>query len=297
MAVALGIGFLPWWPVFKQQLVFLKAAGHYTAGLWKPLQLPEKLWRIACEFFMPDNPLGKVIPLIVLVIALGIGLFRRKQTTLKKRAIPYTLAVLLAWLLVVMGGQVAIDLIKHSHTATIRRYLLLASPACYLLMAYGLVYIGQQLQSRWRWWIAGALSVLLCGLMLADTTRQLVQAHTSSDEFKQAALWINQAAQPNDVVLVSKSGAMAVGMAYYLKPAIHMRGVDVSDYAELQNGTALMQQLQAITQQTPKPRIWLVFSHAAPSTRNRLSDWLTGQGYHHCASQKVPGVTAGLWEP
>jgi uncharacterized membrane protein len=300
LAVVVGIGLLPWWPVFQVQLGFLKMAGHYTAGLWKPLQLPEKLWRITCEFLMPDNPLGKVLPLIILVLALAsarIQRLQRRKTSPAQPAFPIALGILLAWIGVIIGGQIAIDLIKHSHTATIRRYLLLASPACYLLTAYGLVIIGQRLKDRRGLWIAGTLSILLCGLMLADTTHQLGQAHTSSDEFKQAALWINHAAQSNDVVLVGKSGAMAVGMAYYLRPDIALRGIDVPHYAALQDGTPLMRQLQTIIHRKPAPRIWLVFSHEAPSTRQRLGEWLNQQGYRSCASQTVPGVATRLWEP
>jgi uncharacterized membrane protein len=294
--VVVGIGFLPWWPIFTQQLVFVKAAGHYTAGLWKPMQLPEKLWRIACEFFMPDNPLGKIIPLLVLLVALGSGYTQRNNGKGKYAGLSTGLSLLLAWLAVVMGGQVAIDIIKHSHTATIRRYLLLASPACYLLMAYGIVFIGQRMSRQWGWLTAGTLSILLCGFMLADTNQQLRANHTSSDEFKQSAAWINQSTQANDVVLVSKSGAMAVGMAYYLKPGIRMRGIDVPEYRILMNDTPLMQQLCHIVQAKPSPRIWLIFSHEAPSTRERLTAWLAEQGYHSHNLQKVPGVTTQLWE-
>lgn len=291
---------LPWWSVFKEQLTFLKSAGHYTAGLWRPLQLPEKLWRIACEFLMPDHPLGKVLPLLIGLVSLGIWQLKRGNNVgdnpLNRQCITSGLVFILLWLLAVVGGQILIDLLKQSHTATIRRYLFLASPACYLLMAYGLISIAHYLKSRMGWAISALLGTLLLGFMIQDTTNMLRYEHTSSDEFKQAASLINRFRHPSDIVLVSKSGAMAVGMAYYLKPDTQMRGIHVADYSVLQNGSPLMDQLQDILEQHTQSRIWLVLSHEAPSTRERLSAWLLEQGYQQKAFEKFPGVRLILWQ-
>jgi hypothetical protein len=133
------------------------------------------------------------------------------------------------------------------------------------------------------------------GLMVQDTLHLLRNEHTSSDEFKQAAEWIHQLHQPNDIVLVSKSGAMAVGMAYYLRPDIRMRGLDIPEYRLLQSGSSLMRQLNGMLLKNPHSRIWLVLSHEAPSTRVGLHQWLTEQGFQEKRFEKFPGVRLILW--
>lgn len=337
MATLIGLLFLPWWPFFQAQMHFFAQAGHYTAGLWKPLQLPEKLWRILCEFFIPAHPLGKVLPALIVGISAWMAWGKwnaqttsespstktNAATTAEKtlsasntqsekrpwtRRLSPVLWLLLGWLLVVIGGQVAMDILKHTHTATIRRYLLLASPACYLMVAYALLAIGQWTSRRTQkatqiqsppWFTGAVLMRLFFGgmlvLMLNDTVRSLLYTHTSSDEFRQAAQAINrQHPTPQDLVLVSKSGAMAVGIAYYLTPDTRMLGINVPNSSVLNPGTPTLHTLnRAIEKQT---RVWLVLSHASRSTERRLSGWLHQQGYHLQERQKFPGVKVMRWQ-
>lgn len=282
--------FVPWLGIFKQQMAFLAIAGHYTAGLWNPVQLPEKLWRVFCEFFLPDSKLGKLIPLLIL---LGWGLSNRFAKKQKKSA-AFTapvLGVTLSWLLFLGFGQIILDILRDAHTATIRRYLLLTSPAAALLLAYALYAMFWNLkQSRWQWAAVGLTGLLLL-LMGADTANALLKSHTSSDEFKLAATRINQLSGPNDLVLVHKTGAMAVGMAYYLKPETRMLGLDIPNTNALLPNAPLIGKLSGIVQKLPRDsRVWLVFSHAAPSVRSRLGHWLMGEGYRVGPEYKVPGV-------
>ena len=294
-----GALFMPWFSVFQVQMAFFKSVGHYTAGLWNPLRLPEKLWRIASEFFIPDHPLGKVLPLVILVIILAAGLLIRqtKERPIQRRfgAISPALGVILLWLLVVIGGQVGLDILKHTHTATIRRYLFLASPACYLLMAYGLVWLFQRVKNERFRWLPFSITALLLGLMSWDTAILLTREHHSSDEFKQAAAWIASHSQPEDLVLVNKSGAMAVGLAYYLPPQTRMMGVNVPAFTELLDGSPLMKRLDAQVSGARHEGIWLVFTHSAPSTQERLGAWLTGKQYQLAESHKFPGVKVFRW--
>lgn len=292
LAMLVAVLFWPWLDVFKVQMAFFKSVGHYTAGLWKPLQLPEKLWRIVCDFFLPSSPVGKGLPLVILVYVILARLVVPKSEMQGKRGfISPVLVLLLGWLLAIIGGQVALDILKQTHTATIRRYLLLASPACYLLMAYALVWLRQTLRNTQAAWLPWGLSALLLGLMTFDTVAMLKWDHTSSDEFRQAAGWINASAGADDLVLVNKSGAMAVGMAYYLQPKTRMWGLDVPNVNLLAPESAFMKQLGSHLED----RLWLVFSHAAPSTQHRLSAWLTEKGYHRQQMRKFPGVHAALW--
>jgi hypothetical protein len=299
---------LPWLPWFKVQLTFVKRVGHYTAGLWNPVRLPEKLWRTACEFFIPDNPMGKWLPLVIL-----LAVAYRIWQTYRNRKNPDTTAStnetpalfghsplspivigLLLWLIVIVGGQIGIDLLKHTHTATIRRYLVLVSPACYLLMAYAIASLWHWTKKQWQRGFIIGVTALMLGGMAGDTVDYLFRTHTSSDEFKQAAARINADYRPGDVVLVSKSGAMAVGMALYLRDSIPMLGIDVPNAMALRGNTPLTDKIvQALVGHS---RVWLVFSHAAQSTEKHLGKQLEQAGYQQNDFSKVPGVKVLLWK-
>ncbi|WP_373530984.1 hypothetical protein [Vampirovibrio sp.] len=298
----IGLLLLPWASsIFQAQLVFLKLAGHYTSGLWHPVQLPEKLWRIFCEFFMPGSKAGKWLPLLIL---LGWGSsvwcadqrnrnhrLEKNQSLQKPWALSPVLALCLMWLVCLTGEQILLDLLKNTHTATIRRYLFLVSPACYLLLAYALFAMRRHWRpSRWRW-LPVVLGTVLLTVMSVDTFYALFKAHTSSDEFKQAAAYINGQSGPHDLVLVNKTGAMAVGLAYYLKPETRMWGVNVSTAQDLRPGAPLLTQLTRMLPAGPcEGRVWLVFSHSATSTRERLQAWLAQNNYQAGPEFKVPGV-------
>ncbi len=288
---------LPWVPLLREQLVFLKIAGHYTAGLWNPFQLPEKLWRIVCEFFLPSHSLGKIMPLLMLGMG-TLSFWQTRQQSLKSGptfGVSPVFRLIFIWLVFLLGGQIVLDLLKDSHTATIRRYLLLASPAVYLLMAYGICRVYQSWRHcRWRW-LPVLFTVVLLACMISDSYQKLLLKHVASDEFKQAAEWINRqrhtsAPSKDDWVLVSKTGAMAVGMAYYLTPDTPMLGVDVPTAQTLAPKSVTLNTLSERARSKGPHRLWLVFSHAAPSTRTRLTQWAEAAGYRQTDALKVPGV-------
>ncbi len=293
MALSLGglalLG-LPWLPHFSRQLVFVKAVGHYTAGLWNPLQLPEKLWRIFSEFLLQDSRPGRVLPLLIFGMAAWPWLRawrQARQSGDRSPAWPPVLGMLLLWMLAVAGGQILIDLLKQSHTATIRRYMLLASPAFYFLIAYALLRVRSP---GWRRGLVG----LTLGWMLCNAGLMLGSRHRGSDEFKQAAAWIEAQSRPGDVVLVNKSGAIAVGMALYLPETMPMLGLEAQPVSALKEDAPQMRRLEKSLAR--RSRVWVVYSHAAPSTRNRLRNWFEARRYHQGEEKKVPGVRVLLYE-
>jgi hypothetical protein len=189
-----------------------------------------------------------------------------------------------------VGGQLGLDLIKNTHTATIRRYLLLVSPAVALLLAYSVLI---QTKQKFTRSLSTALAGIFIILMLIDSSFLLTKRHHSSDEFKQAAAWVKHNYQERDLVLVNKSGAMAVGLATYLSPETLMQGLDVPSVEYLGEKTPLIHTLtEAIS---GKSRVWLALSHHAPSTERRLSEWLEQQGFSQQEMRKFPGVNVLLW--
>lgn len=301
--------FAPWAPFFSAQTEFFRQAGHYTAGLWKPWHLPEKLWRILCGFFMPPSSWGKILPLVIVPLSLVSWLFfRRRQSHwlsqtpvarywrfpwLFKMGVSGMSVFLLLWFVVLLFGQIGLDLVKHTHTSTIRRYLFLLSPACYLLMAHALIGLACWMKRPWGVLLSAGFTAAMLTFMTQDTVDMLFYRHESSDEFKQAAHHINHFYRPDDLVLVNKSGAMAVGMAYYLNPDTLMLGLDTPSPVALRKGRPLLAKVDRVIQ--GRKRVWLVFSHSAPSSERRLIARMEHAGYQWEGWRKFPGVKVIQW--
>lgn len=261
-AVAL---FLPWLPSMAQQSEFLKEAGHYTAGLWDPLQLPELLWRTLVDFLFSKQSSARIL----LLVLFGYGLWTIRRWD-------QTLTVCLLWLAVILLGQSAIDLIKDSHTVSIHRYTLLAAPAFTLLFSWVLLNIKFPDVAK------TALCILVVILTMTNTINLLSHNKFVSDDFKSTANYINTHQHPGDLVLIHKSGAILVGLAYYLDPTINLYPLPPGEGGPQGRVRAR--------------RVWLAFCHSSPSVQTQASQALEKQGYHLAEEpKKFPGIRLFLY--
>ena len=280
--------FLPWLPTFQAQMHFYAHENHFTRGLWNPIKLPETILRDCITFAAPDNAFATGVILVILFWP-----FLHWLITSRKPPQSQFLIFALWWVIAVFAGQIGIDLIKHTHTIMIRRYTLLAAPGFYLLLSYLVWHFPvPQKFSAYTLRIRQSVTGLLL-IAVATSTVSYFRHHHSSDEFKQAAAFIANNRQANDVVLVNKTGAVAVGMAYYLPPDTLMLGINANSEADLKPDSPLLATLTPIPAQ--HPRIWLVFAHNAPSTQQRLTGWLAALGYRQALQNHVPGVETALY--
>jgi hypothetical protein len=322
------------------------------------LRLPETIWRSLNEFLAPDNKKARLAAFIVFLWA-GLGnlwLRRKSGESLKTLTLSPVLKLCLFWMVVLIGGQIIIDLLKQSHTLTIRRYLLLVSPAYYLLIAYALLYL-PPLKPQW---IRAAVIGGILAMILTTPAKT-----TSSDEFKQAAFYINDYEHSKMAmgrycktpqfsghwieyihvrcdrptwILINKSGAIAVGMAYYFDKSLwmpNMLGLHVQSQDDLKPHGRIIRNLEKLikgpslrlqakvnglrmhspdrvnTENWPKwaiekqksqegliprnQRIWMVYSHEAPSTRNAINAWFEKRGFIKEIERNFPGVQVNLF--
>ncbi len=292
-AALTGLLFSPWLLIFREQWAFMKAEGHYTSGLWKPLQVPEILWRTLADFTAPQETLLKItLPLLLL----GAGLLywrwvRHQGRTFYQAFIrPLrngALGFLLLWIVFLFGTQIVLDLLKDSHTLSIRRYTLLNAPAFYLLVGYALATL-QIKPPRIKNTVVALCCAGLLALQLQNSMAVLEGRKLRSDDFRQAAQWINPKYQPRDVVLVHKTGAIAVGLAYYLDPQIPMLGLPIGKAADLQEQPHLSQRIHHAT--TQADRVWLVFSHSGQPIQQNVITTVEEAGFQRQDEQIFPGV-------
>ena len=121
----------------------------------------------------------KLFVVVLLAVALGLGGARRSR------------AVLLCWLLVPAGGFFLVTLLRPMYTT---RYLIFTLPAYLLLLAVGLVAVGQ----RSRLLVVG----LLLGLLALNGWGLWLQARNPlKTDFRAATAYLTERLTPGDLVL------------------------------------------------------------------------------------------------
>jgi uncharacterized membrane protein len=336
MAVIAGIS--PWLSVFKEQLVFMKAQGHYTDGLWKPIQLPEIIWRRIGEYVYLKSVAGKwmmlgIVVTLVLVFQSRIRLaFQNlkslfsprsgEQSGLNQKAPLIQLNFnllnfksglasgktflgsgwgwIIVWLVGLFAAQIALDVLKDSHTLTIRRYTLLAAPPIYLFLALGLqrLWLASQqpaLSNAKRYAVKTVVTAAL-SLCIWNAWETVNGDNYTSDDFKGAAYYINRLfldpEHPHQLihdlpdshlnrvkhplVLVHKSGAMAVGLSYYLTPETPMMGIPTPEKLPQRDWT--------------ESALVLAITHAGNVEKTMIHEQLLRIGYQLSESKTVPGI-------
>lgn len=298
--------FLPWLPYFKAQLSFLSYAGHYSQGMWDPVQLPEKIFRNLNGFVIPSHILGSVIPPVIIGCWLVSAYANQKGKTESSEG-HQLLKISLVWIIGVFLLQIILDILQQSQTISIRRYTLITSPAYYLLLAYGLTHI------QWKRFRNGLIVIVVFSLLITSG-QKLLGKKRSSDDFQSAGAFISEQYKPLDLVIVNRTGASAVGLAFYLNPEIKILGFHARSSDDLREKTffwcrykrevdgilpnletgGVFQQYYSMDQ-IPQ-RVWLVKNHAAPSTIEVLSNWLKESGFEENNVQKFSGIHVTLFE-
>lgn len=288
--VGLALGVFQWqWG--QWQWATQHTAQHYTHGLWSLGGLPELLWRTLADFLAPQAWWGKAVLAAGLAMALFTAWRKRKQF-----AIPQTLSANEAlgrfgglWVVAMMGGVLLLDVALNSHLLSIRRYTALAAPGLTLWLASVLVAFVAQRRQKWGRRLAALGVMAMLGAMIGVSWQVATGQRFRSDDFKSAARWmVQQGLAAGQPVLVYRSGAVTAGMAYYLPGATQMRGIYNLD-------ATLHQVASWLPQPRPARDVWLVFSHAAPSKRHRLSGVLASAHYQRINIGKFPGVVVERW--
>lgn len=296
-ATLTAVFFLPWLLVFKDQIGFMQQEGHYTHGLWKFIQLPEIMFRTLTDFVSPQAIWIKGLTLALLLTALAVW-FKTGRNGPEENKKPLAqlsqgpIGFILFWLLFILGGQILLDVAKDSHTLSIRRYTLLAAPAFYLLLAFCMVQLRSHLGGYKRVGVT-ILSVVFLGFIVQNAFQVLSGKKLRSDDFRQAAQWVNARTTPEDLVLVHKSGAIAVGMAYYMSPSTRMLGIPAEASAELLANQPLTKRIRQSA--LSANRVFLVLSHSGGKISSAIEKNLITTGFREVSFKKFPGVRVMMY--
>lgn len=274
-----AIGYLPWIPTLLKQLDFIKALPHYTDALWNPLQLPEILFRYSIEFIVPGFGLAKII-FLALIIGIVINVFyvvkhKPKWTPL--------LMVGLLWLISVYGFQLGFDLLKQTSTTTVRRYLLLAAPAIYLLTAYGIYHLKSKTNLVRNLWLIG-----ITGL-LSWNSWQIVNGKVfANPNYRNVMEKSAMAPNQKEAVLITNRLENAIALSWYSKQPQRLYHLSPTQVANEKDQNQLKLQLaQATADKRPLEVVWV---KAAPSLQVHTQKLLEALGYQLTSEEKQPKI-------
>ncbi len=271
---------LLWVPMFLEQKAFLETIGHGNLkGLWDPVSLIERTWSNLLAMISPKGTPAKIVATAVIVpgLVFGIREWRRNKT-------PDTVLVLCGlWLLCVIGGLIAVDVVSQTHRILSERYLILSSPALYLLLAYAIIVIRPVR-------LSAILGIALALLMGFNSTEVLSgKKFLKKEDYRGAGRMIREALTENSTVIISHSAVHAAGLAFYLPPQTPMLGISRKNPGARWEQNALETRLQTVED---RDRLWMVFTHVRPGTlKERLRAWLdprfTGTDYDEFSSVQV----------
>lgn len=205
------------------------------------------------------DPFFSITPLAV---ALIIFFLMNAILAYRKMSNEYRYGLLLgAWLAAPVIGLLIADSMMNTHSVVVARYFILGSLPLYILVAIGM---REMMDGSFK---RGLVYLLFC--YLAVTSYFVVTDRSRPKErWRDAAEYLNQSAQQDDLILANLPGA-ALGLSYYLRRPIDIAGVVHSiRWGRLDVPDRISSLVQG------RNRIWVVFSHTNDERgRSAVSGW------------------------
>ncbi len=220
--IIVGISFLIFlpWPLARLFQDNTPPAGLvWLNGDWPIL----KLIRSSLNSFLEMILVPKVRPYKFKWVVTGLFILGLVAVGRKK-----TLWLLPLWVVIPAAGILFLDIVRATHASSVSRYVIVSSPALYLLVALGVTSIPQRLLSRI---LTGAILVYFAigGYWTAEGKIR------PRPEFRSAGQEITQKSKQNDLLMMVSSipEEMAVTLAYYTERPEQILKVRVKDLKKI----------------------------------------------------------------
>lgn len=262
-----------------------------SEGLWKPLKLLGKLATLSMAMLVKEWSLGQIALAVILLVGVGVGLcLKDSRSETGSRQYRSIILIALGWVLIQWLALAGLDIKNHTHRIFTERYHFLVSPGIYLLLAYAL----------WRLWQQIKPLALLCtvvsfgllfwnGYQVADGTKAV-----KKQDYQGAAKLIQSKLEKNDLILATNAPITPVGLSFYLPDQQMIWGLSRDNTAspnKLWSQQSLTQKLEPIK---PYPRIWLVTSHIRGDFQQTLDQYFKSH-YHLKETHAFKDVAVTLY--
>ena len=222
--LSMGLLTLPYLPIALWQIVAL-GSGSLGQTWFQPVGLLDMLNSLSRRFginrAIPSEPWETLGSLLFAILAIGalIFLWYQYRTTDQKSPIKRLAIFFTLYLLLPVG---AFYLLTTRIPLYADRYLLIASPAYYLLVAFALLKLWQARQIWFK--LAGGVALLgILALVGVALRTYNYSSEPQKEDWRGAMHWLTQHVEPGDTVFVIP-GYLNSAVSYYFKP---QTGVDV----------------------------------------------------------------------
>lgn len=225
----LGIFAYFWAPIYLAQKFTAAQEHHFSAGLLDWHRYLQVL--ITTPFYwwagFVNNTQYLLLPFYISAIIYSVIQLIKRFTSSSNRSISPVLPFLLLWLWVPLLGQIFVDVIQQTHTATIVRYTLLSSPAIYILLGYvaanfvNRLTINTSTFRKFKTAVPYLLS-LVCILFISKaglSTVDINSAFRYKEKFptRDVAAYLDQTLGEKDLIAINGPLATPALLAFYLK--------------------------------------------------------------------------------
>lgn len=269
-----------WAPIYQIQQQGVNDDYHFAKGLKNPMRyLTALVWQ-PLVMIAGDNKLERLFYMPLTAILFLFYLFKPKSPQAEGKRFRFEVeGFLLAWIFVPLLVQIAYDLLKHTHTVVIDRYVLLISPAICL-------WLGLSLNQLWalgkQKWVAGLVSLMiLLGVAAVWSPSPFRDEHNKKD-IRGKIAWMTQQAKVDDLVVVNGPFGAVNLAAWYLSKSRPQQPI-LYWISEVRQQAV---PLPDANQFKPYRRIWL-FRDRANNERGlqRIKDYLQSM-YPHLKREK-----------
>jgi len=214
--ILLGL-FAYWWaPVYIAQKITVTDEHHFSDGLLAWHRYLQAL--VTTPFYWWAGFVNKTqsVLLPIYVALMVFGSWCAVQWTLKaNKILQDPLVFVVAWLWLPLAGQIAVDWVQQTHTATIVRYTLLSAPAIYLLFGW----VVPRIVNEKPWVNHGFVALAIVFILYGFLTIWPNQPFRYTDKFptREMVRYLDQHLGPHDLILVNGPLATPALLAFYLK--------------------------------------------------------------------------------
>ncbi len=252
---------LPWYQGIPHNLAAWRVTGDWLSIAPQGFERPRAFRDLALQFLTAYPGEGhrraNVLALLAFAVALTVAFARSLPNGLKGPTV-----LVWSWLAAALIGPLAFDVLFDSYTVAVPRYAISALPAVCLLAGFGLAALDGRL--------AAGLAACLTLLLVPGQAQFYRQSERGGLAVAQPAALINQAATPNDLIVIHSIPSGALTMARYLTT-----GAPVMTWVGQLGVRAAPQDIAA--QVKGRRRVWFVALHTvgAPAPEE---DWLRANG-------------------
>lgn len=200
---------IAWLPIYKIQQAGVWDNYHFAKSMMKPMRYINKFFLLPMESFANNNIFARLyyFPLAAAIL-LGHFVLRTKKTgtTAEENMQTVRLPIegfILTWMFVPLFLQCGYDIIKHTHTSIITRYLLLLTPAMPLLAGFCIQEFKQAFSKKY---VALAYSLATMTILFAFASvlhTSPAYMHSNKKEINGAANYLSSHLQSGDLIFTN----------------------------------------------------------------------------------------------